>query len=219
MTVDKTGRYGLYYRILQVRVITGMFALLALSTIIVFFVCFGIYDYPHIPEQTIHYELYRKTTPYLIKKKTQCKYDEILASTENIVSWDIPKYIDDFSPIGIANGSYVPECYPAFSVAILQRDAKPWNKGMLYNIGARHAIADGFPCLILHDVDLLPQNRRNLYACARWPRHMSACVDTHRYFLWYEELVGGVLAIRADHYVAVEGYSNRYEQWGAEDDD
>ncbi|KOB77460.1 Beta-1,4-galactosyltransferase, partial [Operophtera brumata] len=187
-----------------------MYAALALIAIIVFFASFGTYHYAHIPEETILNELYRKTTPNLIKKNIQCKYDEILESTISIESWEVPTNNDDFSPTGIDNGSYVPECDPAFSVAIL---------GMLYNIGARRAIADQFPCLILHDVDLLPLDRANLYACTRQPRHMSASIDKFRYVLPYSELVGGALAIRADQYVAVDGFSNRFEGWGGEDDD
>lgn len=37
--------------------------------------------------------------------------------------------------------------------------------------------------------------------------------------LTYEELIGGVLNIRADHFLTVNGYSNLYWGWGAEDDD
>jgi beta-1,4-galactosyltransferase 1 len=37
--------------------------------------------------------------------------------------------------------------------------------------------------------------------------------------LTYEELIGGVLNIRGDHFLTVNGYSNLYRGWGAEDDD
>ena len=37
--------------------------------------------------------------------------------------------------------------------------------------------------------------------------------------LTYEELIGGVLNIRSDHFLTVNGYSNLYWGWGAEDDD
>jgi beta-1,4-galactosyltransferase 1 len=43
---------------------------------------------------------------------------------------------------------------------------------------------------------------------------MSLC-----YRLAYEELVGGVLSMRTDHFLRVNGYSNLYWGWGAEDDD
>ncbi|KAL4720944.1 hypothetical protein ACJJTC_002836 [Scirpophaga incertulas] len=102
---------------------------------------------------------------------------------------------------------------------IEQQDNKKWNKGTLYNIGARHAIAEKFPCLILQDVDLLPLDEANLYVCTKQPRHMSASIDKFRYVLPYTTLVGGVLAIRADQYIKINGFSNKYEGWGGEDDD
>ncbi|CAF1487011.1 unnamed protein product, partial [Didymodactylos carnosus] len=37
--------------------------------------------------------------------------------------------------------------------------------------------------------------------------------------LAYEELIGGVLTLKTDHFLMVNGYSNLYWGWGAEDDD
>ncbi|XP_034830673.1 beta-1,4-N-acetylgalactosaminyltransferase bre-4-like [Maniola hyperantus] len=102
---------------------------------------------------------------------------------------------------------------------IEQQDDKPWNKGLLYNIGAKQAIAENFPCLILHDVDLLPLDESNLYACLHQPRHMSASIDKFRFVLIYKTLVGGVLAITSDQYKKLNGFSNRFQGWGGEDDD
>jgi len=36
-------------------------------------------------------------------------------------------------------------------------------------------------CFIFHDVDLLPENDRNLYTCPTFPRHMSVAVDSMAY--------------------------------------
>ncbi|XP_061713784.1 beta-1,4-galactosyltransferase 2-like [Cydia pomonella] len=102
---------------------------------------------------------------------------------------------------------------------IEQQDLKPFNKGLLYNLGARAAIADGFPCLILHDVDLLPLDASNLYACTTQPRHLSASIDKFRFVLIYDWLVGGVLAVRSEQYERLNGFSNKFWGWGAEDDD
>ncbi|CAH2038172.1 unnamed protein product, partial [Iphiclides podalirius] len=107
-----------------------------------------------------------------------------------------------------------------YSIYVIeQQDDKPWNKGLLYNIGAKQAIADQFPCLILHDIDLLPLDVGNLYACLHEPRHMSASIDKFRYVLTYDYLVGGALAIQTEQYISVNGFSNRFEGWGGEDDD
>lgn len=100
-----------------------------------------------------------------------------------------------------------------------QQDEKLFNKGLLYNTGAQQAMAEGFPCLVLHDVDLLPLDEANLYACFGQPRHMSASVDKFRFVLTYDFLVGGALAIRADQYVQVNGFSHCFKGWGGEDDD
>ncbi|XP_063381196.1 beta-1,4-galactosyltransferase 2-like [Cydia fagiglandana] len=102
---------------------------------------------------------------------------------------------------------------------IEQQDGNPFNKGLLYNVGARKALTDGFPCLILHDIDLLPLDTSNLYACSTDPRHFSASIDQFRFVLLYDWLIGGVLSIRIDQYVELNGFSNRFLKWGAEDDD
>ncbi|CAG2106994.1 unnamed protein product [Medioppia subpectinata] len=101
-----------------------------------------------------------------------------------------------------------------------QTDSKPFNRGKLFNIGFREAMKmDSFCCLIFHDIDVLPIDRRQLYSCSHTPRHMCSALDKFRYVLIYPDLLGGVVAIRTDQYREANGYSNRFEGWGAEDDD
>ena len=38
-----------------------------------------------------------------------------------------------------------------------------------------------YDCFIFHDVDLLPEDDRNLYTCPEQPRHMSVAVDVLNY--------------------------------------
>ena len=53
---------------------------------------------------------------------------------------------------------------------------------MLLNIGAVEALGLwDVRCFIFHDVDLVPENDRNLYTCPEMPRHMSAAVDKFNY--------------------------------------
>jgi len=96
----------------------------------------------------------------------------------------------------------------------------PFNRGKLLNIGFKEAVAEtGVDCIIFHDVDLLPEDLGNVYACSRRPRHLAARVSSMRYQLQYPSLSGGVLAITDAIFRAVNGYSNLYFGWGAEDDD
>lgn len=94
-----------------------------------------------------------------------------------------------------------------------------FNRAKLLNYGARVAIEQGYPCLILHDVDLIPLNYGNIYACTKYPRHMSSSIDVFRYNLPYLNLFGGAVAIRSDQYLLINGMSNKFVGWGGEDDD
>ncbi|XP_071455371.1 beta-1,4-N-acetylgalactosaminyltransferase bre-4-like [Hetaerina americana] len=87
--------------------------------------------------------------------------------------------------------------------------------------GAGHGTpaASFFHCFVFHDVDLIPEDDRNMYTCPEHPRHMSVAVDELNYRLPYKVLVGGVFSIRTEHFFRVNGYSNLYWGWGGEDDD
>ncbi|KAL8561125.1 hypothetical protein ACOMHN_033708 [Nucella lapillus] len=60
-----------------------------------------------------------------------------------------------------------------------------FNRGMLLNIGVVEAAGlwRHVQCFILHDVDLLPEDDRNLYTCPAMSRHMSVAVDKFHYKL------------------------------------
>lgn len=50
------------------------------------------------------------------------------------------------------------------------------------NVGYNEALKiRSFDCFIFHDVDLLPEDDRNLYNCPLQPRHMSVAVDVLNY--------------------------------------
>ncbi|XP_034487287.1 beta-1,4-galactosyltransferase 2 isoform X1 [Drosophila innubila] len=100
-----------------------------------------------------------------------------------------------------------------------QSDRKPFNRAMLFNIGAKIAASYGYPCLILHDVDLMPLNSGQIYACSALPRHMSSALDSWRFHLPYRTLFGGVVAISTAQFNMINGMSNLYHGWGGEDDD
>lgn len=81
-----------------------------------------------------------------------------------------------------------------------QSDGGPFNRGKLFNIGSKYAKHFGFPCLALHDVDLIPMNLGNVFACSKDPRHLSSSLDSFRFNLPYPELFGGAVTITLDNF-------------------
>lgn len=72
---------------------------------------------------------------------------------------------------------------------------KIFNKGIVMN-GCFKEILNlepNTPCFIMHDVDLLSIDDRNMYSCPTNPRHLSVSIDKFHFYLPYKELVGGVL--------------------------
>ena len=69
-------------------------------------------------------------------------------------------------------------------------DGMDFNRGLLLNAGFKEAMRDygDWDCVIFNDVDLLPEDDRNLYDCpVDQPRHMGvgrrislACVEMGR---------------------------------------
>lgn len=95
-----------------------------------------------------------------------------------------------------------------------------FNRAMLMNVGFVEALKfREFDCFIFHDVDLLPEDDRNLYTCPDQPRHMSVAIDVMKYRLPYSDIFGGVSAMTKNHFQLVNGFSNMYWGWGGEDDD
>lgn len=82
-------------------------------------------------------------------------------------------------------------------------------------------------CIVMHDVDLIPESDLNSYKCQEAPRHLSLSIrrfGKHRFINEYEKspydlLIGGVLVLKPSVYQLINGFSNEYWNWGAEDDD
>ncbi|XP_053790973.1 beta-1,4-galactosyltransferase 3-like isoform X2 [Vidua chalybeata] len=58
-----------------------------------------------------------------------------------------------------------------------------FNRAKLLNVGVREAMKDEeWDCLVLHDIDLVPENDYNLYICDEYyPKHMASAVDKFQY--------------------------------------
>ncbi|XP_068627788.1 beta-1,4-galactosyltransferase 2-like [Battus philenor] len=105
-----------------------------------------------------------------------------------------------------------------------QLDSRPYNRAKLINIGAITAINAGYPCLILHDVDMLPLTPANVYACTKNPRHMWSSNNKFswrvtKFVLAYSNVFGGAIAILAKQFRDINGMSNKYFGVSGEDDD
>ncbi|CAJ0571380.1 unnamed protein product, partial [Mesorhabditis spiculigera] len=95
-----------------------------------------------------------------------------------------------------------------------------FNRAKLMNIGYKEALKlYPWNCFIFHDVDLIPEDDRNLYSCPQQPRHMSVAIDKFKYILPYRSIFGGISAMTKEHMEKMNGFSNDYWGWGGEDDD
>ncbi|KAI5611848.1 beta-1,4-galactosyltransferase 3 [Silurus asotus] len=91
---------------------------------------------------------------------------------------------------------------------------------LLMNIGFREAMREeDWDCLFFHDVDLIPEDDRNMYTCDRNPKHAAIAMDKFGYKLPYKAYFGGVSALSPLHYLKMNGFPNNYWGWGGEDDD
>ncbi|XP_068229189.1 beta-1,4-N-acetylgalactosaminyltransferase bre-4-like [Palaemon carinicauda] len=101
-----------------------------------------------------------------------------------------------------------------------QAAQEQFNKGILMNAAVIESLKQyEFDCFVFHDVDLLPENDRNLYTCPDQPRHLAQLVDTLRYKLLSLDMFGGVVALTTEQFKTVNGFSNSFWGWGGEDDD
>jgi hypothetical protein len=104
-------------------------------------------------------------------------------------------------------------------LATQHNDARSFNRGLMLNMGVKEALKQGRgDSIVLHDVDLLPSlAMAELYrADFAEPLHLAG-----QWMGRYDEnqnYVGGVLALKKDHFVAANGLPNTYWGWGGEDE-
>lgn len=107
--------------------------------------------------------------------------------------------------------------------AITQTPNSIFNRAKLLNIGFVEAMKMGdFDCFFFHDVDLVLENDQAIYHCRKNPLHYSAYINKWNYVSpsqRYKRIYGGVTAFTPESFQAINGYSNEYWGWGAEDDD
>ncbi|XP_030067200.1 beta-1,4-galactosyltransferase 3 isoform X2 [Microcaecilia unicolor] len=108
-----------------------------------------------------------------------------------------------------------------YGIYIIQQAGNfTFNRAKLLNIGFKEAMKDDdWDCMFFHDVDLIPEDDRNLYTCDRFPKHVSIAMDKFGYKLPYKTYFGGVSALTPEQYMKMNGFPNNYWGWGGEDDD
>ncbi|XP_063435509.1 beta-1,4-galactosyltransferase 1-like [Mytilus trossulus] len=108
-----------------------------------------------------------------------------------------------------------------YGIYVVEQDGHTkFNRAMLMNIGFVKALEhDDYKCFVFHDVDLIPENDRNMYTCSKYPRHLSVAIDIFNYSLPYKTIFGGVSSMTREQFQKVNGFPNRYFGWGGEDDD
>jgi xylosylprotein 4-beta-galactosyltransferase len=106
-------------------------------------------------------------------------------------------------------------------IILNQTDSLRFNRASLINVGWFEA--DRLRCnyLVMHDVDLLPQNPALNYS---YPgigvvRHIAAGKYHPKKRYDYPKFIGGILILTLDDYKLVNGMSNKYWGWGLEDDE
>ena len=95
-----------------------------------------------------------------------------------------------------------------------------FNKALLYNVGANVAESRGCDYVALHDVDRLPLHPMNTYPWPPRPVHLCTnSSDGNSAHEDWAEFVGGAVLLSLKDFVGINGMSNLYEGWGAEDAD
>ncbi|XP_077448053.1 beta-1,4-galactosyltransferase 4 [Stigmatopora argus] len=108
-----------------------------------------------------------------------------------------------------------------YAVYVIQQAGNAiFNRAKLLNVGYLEALKDySWDCFIFHDVDLVPENDKNLYRCDKQPKHLVVGRNATGYKLHYKGYFGGVTALSREQFRKVNGFANTYWGWGGEDDD
>ncbi|KAL1137946.1 hypothetical protein AAG570_009641 [Ranatra chinensis] len=102
---------------------------------------------------------------------------------------------------------------------INQVDQYRFNRASLINAGFQVAVREGCDYVAMHDVDLLPLNPELSYDYpAEGSLHHLASPEFHPKY-HYPTFVGGIIIVRKEDFISVNGMSNKYWGWGLEDDE
>ena len=111
-----------------------------------------------------------------------------------------------------------------FSLWIIEQDDKRlFNRAWLANVGIKEIIrqAPQTKCVILHDVDLVPNTTQIHipYGTCDYPIQLGSALETWDWSYPYPTYCGGITSLSLAHWQLINGLSNDYTGWGGEDDD
>lgn len=103
-------------------------------------------------------------------------------------------------------------------------DELKFNRALLMNIGFSEAMKEEkWNCIIFHDIDLLPENDKNIYQCDQdYPKQLAISISLYNYIVtgyFKDKYFGGINAFTPNQFTNINGFSNSYFNWGIEDDD
>jgi hypothetical protein len=119
-----------------------------------------------------------------------------------------------------ANTSYLDDTGIDYVVIIVEQDdATAFNRGKLLNIGVQRAEELGCDYVVLHDIDMIPEDVD--YSYADFPTHLATNFVSGRktFGIHFDQYFGGVTLFPLRTFKKINGYSNDYWGWGFEDDD
>lgn len=123
---------------------------------------------------------------------------------------DRKAHLDQFLP---ALESYMKVPYEVF--VIEQDNNLPFNRAMLINIGFQ-IMSPYCDYMISHDVDMLPVTADYSPSAAA---HLATQCSQFGYKMPYPAYFGGVNVFSKEVFQDINGFSNKFWGWGAEDDD
>lgn len=110
---------------------------------------------------------------------------------------------------------YRPRLPAAEFIIVEQSIHKQFNRAKLLNIGVLNTNADYYA---FHDVDMLVQGAYD-YSCPASPTLLATNASQFNWQMPFPEYFGGVVLFNKQDFIACNGYSNRFEGWGGEDNE
>lgn len=115
-------------------------------------------------------------------------------------------------------------CDVFWLLVVEQDDAEPFNRAALGNVGILETLRlareshTQVDCIVFHDVDLVPLPKVPYTTCAH-PMQLGSELEHFNWKVPYAKSAGGIVSMRPQDWVAINGFSNHFKGWGGEDDD